>query len=248
MNKNFLIVLLIAVCIFQFFTYAGPPYDTDDPEPVDFHHWEFYSASHMIHDNGGWNATMMHFEVNYGAAPNLQLHAIIPFTLNAPEGEKNTYGLGDIEIGAKYRFIQESKYMPMVGIFPLVELPTGNSSRGLGNGKPQFFLPVWIQKSFGNWTTYGGTGYLINPAEGSKNSFFWGLQIQNQITKKLSLGTEIYHITSLRTDEESETRFNLGMVFDLNEHNHILLSAGRGINGPVKVQIYIGYQITLGSD
>jgi hypothetical protein len=26
----------------------------------------------------------------------------------------------------------------------------------------QAFLPVWLQKSFGDWTIYGGGGYGLN--------------------------------------------------------------------------------------
>lgn len=36
--------------------FAGPPYDTDDPEPVDFEHWElFFSfpARQITAKNGG---------------------------------------------------------------------------------------------------------------------------------------------------------------------------------------------------
>jgi len=31
---------------------AGPPYRTDDPEPVDFQHWEFYTFSTGTHVSG----------------------------------------------------------------------------------------------------------------------------------------------------------------------------------------------------
>ena len=44
----------------------------------------------------------------------------------------------------------------------MLELPTGNESRGLGEGRLHAFLPVWIQKSFADWTTYGGGGYWFN--------------------------------------------------------------------------------------
>jgi hypothetical protein len=31
---------------------AGPPYRTDDPEPVDYQHWEFYTFSQGNHISG----------------------------------------------------------------------------------------------------------------------------------------------------------------------------------------------------
>jgi hypothetical protein len=41
-------------------------------------------------------------------------------------------------------------------------VPTGNAERGLGTGHTHGFMPLWLQKSFGKWLTYGG-GYWINP-------------------------------------------------------------------------------------
>ena len=245
MIKKLIVVLIIY--FIPMLAFSGPPYDTDDPEPVELNHWEFYSASHLMHNSDGWNATLVHFEVNYGLAKNLQIHAIIPFVLNSPFGMKSQYGLSDIELGAKYRILQEGKNTPMVGIFPLIELPTGSSSNGLGNGKLQIFLPIWFQKSFGKWTTYGGGGYNINTAEDTKNSVFVGWQIQNQVLNDLSIGAEVNYKSPEEEGGKSETRFNFGLIYDLNEHNHILFSAGRSISGNVKAQIYLGYQLTLGS-
>lgn len=84
------------------------------------------------------------------------------------------YGVGDVELGKKYRFVQEGKYRPEVGVFPLVELPIGNCRLGLGNRQVWARLPLWVQKSYGKWTTYGGAGYQINHALGMKDSFFAG--------------------------------------------------------------------------
>ena len=75
--------------------HAGPPYITDDPEPVDYRHWEIYLASMLSHDGAGWSGTLPHTEVNYGAAQNLQLHVIAPASFNHPDGETVSSGYGD---------------------------------------------------------------------------------------------------------------------------------------------------------
>ena len=85
---------------------AGPPFKTDDPQPVDFHHWEFYLASEQSFAKHGTDATLPHFEVNFGAFHNLQLHLVAPMGfVNSPEG--NAYGYSDTELGVKYRLIEE---------------------------------------------------------------------------------------------------------------------------------------------
>ncbi len=227
---------------------AGPPYVTDDPEPVEYRHWEVYLASQHSRENKIWSGTAPHVEVNYGAIPNLQLHLIAPFSYVLPEEGTDQYGYGDTEVGAKYRFIQETDVIPQVGTFLILETPTGSHQRKLGSGHLQTFLPLWLQKSFGPWTSYGGGGYWINPGEGNRNWWFMGWQAQRKMLPNVSLGAEIFHTTPKEDGGSSETKFNLGLQFDVSEKHHLLFSAGRGIQGPNRAQIYVAYQLTFGPD
>lgn len=225
---------------------AGPPYVTDDPQPVDFRHWELYlSLSRDAHPGGG-SGDCPHVEANYGAAPDLQLHLIVPLSYSRPAGAPSAWGLGDIEVGAKYRFVEESGGRPQVGTFPLVELPTGDAGRGLGAGHVRAFLPVWIQKSFGKWTTYGGGGYWLNPGEGNRNWWFAGWQAQVQLTPSFAPGAEIYYQSPSENGASAEVRFNAGFVLDFGEHHHVLFSAGRAVRGCACSQVYAAYLLTFG--
>ena len=225
---------------------AGPPFVTDDPEPVDYQHWEFYVASIQSKLGGDWSGTAPHFEVNYGAAPDLQLHVIAPLAYDSPPEGAAHYGLGDIELGAKYRFIQETNGWPQVGIFPLLEVPSGSARENLGNGHAQAFLPVWVQKSWGSWTAYGGGGYGLNSFSGHDNWGFVGAVLQKQVLTNLLIGAEVYHQTAYATDFPNlGTAFNIGMVYDFTEQHHLLFSVGRCLDGPVGFQCYIAYQFTF---
>jgi hypothetical protein len=224
---------------------GGPPFVTDDPEPVPLHHWELYMASRLEHETGGTTATLPEIEVNYGAIENLQLHVILPFVLNAPDDGDTEYGYGDTELGFKYRFIQETEKTPMVAIFPLVQLPTGDTDKGLGNGKAQYFLPIWIQKSWDEWTTYGGAGYVINNASGAKDHWLIGWELQRKMNEHVILGGEIFHQTSDEEGADGHTAFNLGGFYNLNENHHILFSFGRDIDGDTEFRSYVAYQFTI---
>jgi len=209
---------------------AGPPYITDDPEPVELHHWEIYAFSAGAFDGRGATGQGPALEVNYGAAPNLQLHLIAPLAYDAPPGSPMTMGIGDTELGFKYRFVTPGKddWFPQVGIFPLLEVPTGDARRGLGAGYVQGFIPVWIQKDLGKWTTYGGGGYWINPGPDNRNFWFAGWLLQRQVTDKLALGAEVFHTTSNQVGRPETTGFNLGGQYDFTDHYHLLFSAGQG--------------------
>ena len=107
------------------------------------------------------------------------------------------------------------------------------------------FLPLWLQKSFGPWTTYGGGGYWINPGEGNRNWWFVGWQAQRRLSRVVTLGAELFHGTSRQEGSPGETRFDVGAVLDLGELHHVLLSAGRSLDTD-SAQLYVAYQLTFG--
>ena len=218
--------------LFPLEAWAGPPFLTDDPQTVEFQHWELYVASMDFKTAGGWVGDGPHVEINYGVVPNVQLHVIAPVAYDSPSSGGGHYGYGDTELGVKFRFIQETKSVPMVGIFPLLELPTGSVKDGLGTGRVHALLPVWIQKTWGAWTAYGGGGYGINPGVGLQNYGFVGAVLQNQVAKPVLIGVEVYHETASEVGGRDDTAFNVGTVIDLSEAHHLLFSAGRSINGP----------------
>ena len=132
----------IAVALLPTSAIAGPPFRTDDPEPVDYTHWEFYTFTSGTHVSGDTSGVGPAFEFNYGLIPNGQLHIVAPTAFDSPAGGPTLFGYGDTEIGFKYRFIEEEKdgSRPQVGMFPLIELPTGNENRGLGAGHVRVFM------------------------------------------------------------------------------------------------------------
>ncbi|MEP6667838.1 MAG: hypothetical protein ABJF10_01715 [Chthoniobacter sp.] len=226
--------------------HAGPPFLTDDPEPVELHHWEFYLATQQIHNADGWSGTAPHIEINYGVLPDVQLHVIAPFGYNKAPGEPARYGYADTELGIKYRFFHETDTLPQIGFFPIVELPTGNHNEDLGNGKAQVFLPIWMQKKFGDWTTYGGGGYWINPGEGNRDYWFAGWEVQRKITTSFTAGMEIQFRTPDSVDSHCSTALNAGGIWDLSDTYHILFSAGHTVQGQSEFQGYLAFQITWG--
>lgn len=238
------LAVLLALVLLPAVARGGPPYVTDDPEPVELRHFEVYLASIASRDSEGWTGTCPHLEVNYGTVHDLQLHVIVPVAYSAPTAGPSHIGMGDLELGVKFRFVHEGRVMPQIGTFPLVEAPTGSDAEDSGNGHLQAFLPVWFQKTLGAWTTYGGFGYLLYSGSRARDSWFIGWQAQRQLSSRLALGAEVFRITPKQAG--SDTRFNLGLTLGLSGFHHLLLSAGRGIQGANRLQAYLAYQVTFG--
>jgi hypothetical protein len=57
-----LLVVLFQLMLGLTAAWAGPPFFTDDPEPVEYKHGEFYIASQYIDGRTGKSATLPHFE------------------------------------------------------------------------------------------------------------------------------------------------------------------------------------------
>ena len=226
--KTFLVILLWFLSAAT--ALAGPPFRTDDPVPVDYRHAEFYLFSTGTHDAEGTSGLGPAVEFNCGILPDAMVHLIAPMAYEAPEGEASHFGYGDTEIGIKYRFVHETDRVPMVGIFPLVEISTGNEDKGLGNGETQWFFPLWLQKDFGKWTTYGGGGYWINPGTGNRNYWFSGILLQYSFSDSFYLGGEFFHQTADTDDGEASSGFNLGGSLPLVDNFQLLFSAGRGLS------------------
>jgi hypothetical protein len=220
--------------------WAGPPFLTDDPEPVPFKHWEFYLASQWDVARHEATGTAPHIEVNYGVLPNLQLHTIVPAALAWSDGRGVEYGPGDIELGTKLRFVEEGAWRPQIGVFPLLTVPTGSKARGLGAGAVEAFLPLWIQKSVGAWTTYGGGGVRL---AGDGDALALGWLVQRELAEAIALGVEVYVSIPVNGDSV-RTQTNLGAVINLSDLQHVLVSGGPSFGTDAFMQAYLAYQLT----
>lgn len=247
-NKKHFFLLMLSLGIFGVHSaYAGPPFQTDDAEPVDFGHYEMFIAAEQTRTTGDHSGSLPLIELNYGAAPELQLSIGVPLGFDNPVHQPSQRGVGDIDFSAKYRLIQETDNTPMVSIFPRFVLATGNSDKNLGNGSTQIFLPVWLEKKWGDWQSYGGGGYWINRAVDAKNHWFFGWELQRRISHNWTFGGELFHSTEEVPGEGSSTGFNFGAIYDFDEHNHLVFSTGRGLaNADATNQLssYIAYQLT----
>ena len=187
-------------------------------------------------------------EFNYGALPDTQLHIGIPYVRSTVSGGPDEQGLGDVEIGVKYRFIHETDDSPQVAVYPMAMLPTGDSKQGLGNGRTWWRLPVWLQKSWGNWTTYGGGGYVINTADGQKNYAFGGWLLQKDLDQKWMLGGEVFARGSDTDAGQHSTVLNFGGSYHFTPDFSLLFSAGHSVSGETHTIAYLGLWWGFGGD
>ena len=238
---------------------AGPPFVTDDPEPAEYTKFEINTAMTGTYTKDGRSGAWPNLDINYGLIPDVQFTVNLFASWSKAKDGKFYYGDGDSEIALKYRFIQEDEegWVPMVSFYPNIVLPTGDSKKGLGMGHDRVFLPLWAQKSIGDWQTYGGGGYFINKhGDTDKDYWFWGWTLLRKFGEDWTLGGEVFGQTADLTGKpeiggtgvstRSSSGFNLGGYYNLNEDNHIIFTFGRGITNAEatnKFSYYVGYQV-----
>lgn len=240
----------------------GPPYQTDDPVPVDLHHYEFYVFGAADGTPVEMDSVGPAFEFNWGALPRLQVHAILPFGVAAPRNNPayapsgigpTEFGLTDMELGTKLAIIREGKYMPQIGTFTMFEIPTGNSDRGLGVGKVWYKLPIWLQKNEGSWTFDGGAGYQVVPQTGYRNFPYTGWLVKKKLNERLELGAEVFAHGGegpAAPQTGSSTMLDAGGYYHFKHHpgEQFLFCYGHSVAGQTENYAYLGMYWTWGKD
>ncbi|MFZ0990228.1 MAG: hypothetical protein WAN27_21165, partial [Xanthobacteraceae bacterium] len=96
-------------------------------------------------------------------ASDLQLTATLPLGFSFPTGDNTQFGLSNVELAAKYRFLHQATFGWDVAVFPRLFLPS--ASNVVGDRNASLLLPVWAQRDLGDgWTTFGGGGTLSGGA------------------------------------------------------------------------------------
>jgi hypothetical protein len=224
--------------------HAGPPFLTDDPEPTDTGHWEIYAPLADTSGRGGAFDGGVGAELNYGAAPDLQLTLGLP--LSYTHGASGwRLGRGDIEASVKYRFYHSDAAGVSIAAFPGVSLPT--AGHGLGAGKVTGFLPIWAQKDIGAWSVFGGGGYAINPGAGNRDYWTGGLAVSRTLSNRLLVGFEVDRQGPDTLDGRGSTSLGVGFIRDLKAPFRILASAGPTFNDKQPGAGFHGF-VALGID
>ena len=159
--------------------WAGPPYLTDDPDIPPPGGWEI-NVPFILERTTETDMEAPLFDINYGmpamyGLPHVQLKLEIPVEVVRKADGGTEAGPGDMLLGVKWPFLEEQGWRPVIGVYPQLLVPTGDASRGLGEGRPAYALPALAEKHWGKWTVYGDVGYVVQTAVAQPNYWYEGL-------------------------------------------------------------------------
>ena len=164
----------------------------------------------------------------------------------------SVFGLTDMEAGAKIAWIKESKYFPQIGSFTMVELPTGNSAKGLGVGHVWYKLPLWAYKKIGSWGLDGGAGYTLFTKTDARNYAYGGFLVEKHVNERLDLSAEVFSHARAGVagdDSRGSTLIDVGGYYHFKSPGlQLLFAYGHSIAGRTETYGYLGLYKTWGKD
>lgn len=216
------ILFLLTTLVFAFLLQAqegGPPMLTDDARVADFKEWELNTSINSSVTNKLILSTP-HIDFNYGLLEALQLKAEAPLLLTFNKDGTVDPSIGEIILGVKYKFLDEEKHFISVATFPQY---TVNEEKG-------FFLPVFIEKNFGEFLTGVAIGYFIG--ESNRRHSELGALFGYKPTENWDLMLEYYTVQSYYDVKGMNGYINTGFRVVLNDCFMIMGSFGSQVLVP----------------
>jgi hypothetical protein len=225
---------------------GGPPMVTDDPQTPGDGHWEVNLGAIGARMPTRKEVAAPDLDINYGWGERVQLKLDLPWVWARNDGDHWHSGLGDADIGVKWRFLDQEHDGISMSIYPQYSKAPSTSSihRGLiGNGH-QFFMPAEVSGEVGGIGLAAEVGRNF-VSDGGPDEWIAGVvaghecgQDRECMIEARTTQSPVSHLTLL----------NLGMHWKVNDSVALLGSVGHEFGTHTddrhEVLFYIGAQFT----
>lgn len=231
---------------------AGPPLVTDDPETPGRGGWEINISHNIERTQDAFFMETPLFDINYGLLGNDQWKIEFPVLYLDSDEHGSHWGVGDLLLGWKYRFLEEEDHPFMASVYPQLLVPTGNEGLGLGGGNIEALFPLQIGKHFFEEEVfvYGEIGYNVVSGASEANSWKYGLAAAWGATERLELMAEVAGLVFPGGAEPDDTFFNAGFKYEFTKRTSLIAAFGRSFHdvnrGTPDLLTYVGLQMMLG--
>jgi hypothetical protein len=219
---------------------GGPPYYTNDPGTPGNLQWEInlgympflYPDSSITHTPD--------VDINFGLGDRIQL-TFENAWLRVDNPSPAKYGLGQDQLGLKWRFYDNKDSGFAMSIFPQLSINNPNHSveRGITPRGASLILPIEFTKKLGpvdiNWE--GGYNLVHKGPDG----WLAGLVVGHEFTDRLELDAEFYSTGTFHPATNQET-LEGGLRYKIHPPFILLIMAGRSLQPAGPTQPYfVGY-------
>ena len=227
---------------------AGPPLVTDDPGTPGDGAWEINVAAEFERRGDERLAALPLLDVNYGVAERVQLKYEVPWVTASETGGERHSGLGNSEVGLKWRFLDCGADGYSVSIYPQVEFNNPGSAsdrRGLAEEGTTWVLPLEIQRTVRHVDYNLELGRAVGPGD---DEWFLGLAASREVGERFEVAGELVGRTLARFSGAAVLA-NVGLRASLTSNLHLLAAVGKELHDDFEraagLQAYLALQFVV---
>jgi hypothetical protein len=220
---------------------GGPPFYTTDPGTPGNLNWEINFGYMPFLYNGNSITHTPDVDINFGVGDRIQLTYENAWLRVWNQGAPAKYGMGQDNVGVKWRFYDSGEDGMQFSIFPqgFINNPNHAAQRGITPPGSSFLFPVEFTKKIGPIDLNLETGY--NVVHLGPNGWFTGMVLGHEFTKKLELDTELF-TTGTFHPAFAQPVFDVGGRYKVHRPFIFLWMAGRSVEPGASNQPYfVGY-------
>ncbi len=227
---------------------AGPPLVTDDPGTPGDGVWEINLAAEFERRGDDRLAALPMLDVNYGVGERLQLKYELPWVITSESGGERHSGLGNSEVGIKWRFLDGGEDGTSASIYPQVEFNNPGSDsgeRGLAGEGTTWVLPLEVQHTVRGVDCNLEMGRTFGSGD---DEWFLGWAASREVGERLEIAGELVGRTTARFSG-SAVLANLGLRASLSSSLRVLAAVGQELHDdfehPAGLQAYLALQFLV---
>jgi hypothetical protein len=153
--------------------------------------------------------------VNVGFLGNLEISAAGTLAVDDPAAGGARSGLGDSFVGVKYRFFDEAPPWPALLARLALRFPTGDETRGLGEGDVHVQLLLAASRTLGPVTLTGNVGYTVTTGDADADTVFLGVSAEWAVGGASRLLGEVVGEVAVGRDADDVAVARVGFTWDL---------------------------------
>jgi hypothetical protein len=223
------------------FAQGGPPYYTNDPGTPGNHNWEInlgympflYTNNSITHQPD--------VDINYGLGDRIQLTFENAWLRVVNPASSPKYGLGQDQLGVKWRFYDNQESGFAISVFPQVSLnnPNNSASRGITPRSASVIFPLEFTKKLGPVNLNWEAGY--NYVHTGNDGWLAGVVVGHDLTENLEVDAEFYALGTFHPSAGQQT-IEGGVRCKIHPPFILLLMAGRSVQPSSTEQPrFVGY-------
>ncbi|HUO78307.1 MAG TPA: transporter, partial [Thermodesulfovibrionales bacterium] len=219
--------------------FAAIPLITDDTGTQGRGNFQLELFGEYGHDREGIITTKtsdVSATLTYGLIETVDIVLGIPYQAWSSDNSESLVkgnGIADLSLEAKWRFYEKEGLS--LALKPGFTIPTGDTEKGLGAGRPTYHLLFIATKQMKPWEFDMNVGYLYNENTASERKNIWSasLDAQVEVVKDLKLALDVGLATNPDSSSDTPPAYVLGgLIWSLRENLDIGLGVKVGLTKP----------------